>query len=259
MKKLIFLLLLIACTVQIDTTIKQGNESFVIGNGTTALVITHGLGASPYEVRGLAEYLAKRNITVYGVRLDGHGTSKEDLATKTWQDWYKNYRDAYLSVKPLKQKVFIGGMSMGGAVALKLAEDENVDGVIALAPALILDDSRSNYAWLFKYFTQYSSRIIPNERKPYYYSAFPVAAVAESVTMANVVIKDLSKINKPILIMQYTNDTRVRPVSSQLVYDKISSTKKELVWLNGTGHVFLLDDGKEKYFERIYQFIKENS
>lgn len=259
MKHYLFLLLFLIACAKIDTTVKPGNEGFVLGNGSIGVVLTHGLGASPYEVRGLAEYLSKRNITVYAVRLSGHGTSLEDLNTKTWDDWYDDYSNAYKTMKPLKQKIFVGGMSLGGELALELAEKEDVTGVVALAPSLILDDKKSSYAWVIKYFTKYSSRDIPEERKPYYYDRFSVSSVAEAVKFSNLIIKDLSRINEPILIMQYTNDTRVDVKSSQIVYDSVSSQKKELVWINGTGHVFLLDDGKEKYFEKIYEFIKANS
>ena len=258
MKKifLIALLLVVACSTNIDTTVKTGNDGFVLGNGSIAVVLTHGLGASPYEIAGLSKYLSARNITVYGVRLAGHGTSYQDLNERTWQEWYKSYSEAYLSVKPLKQKVFVGGMSLGGVIALKLAEDQKVDGVIALAPALILDDTRSNYAWLFKYFSPYSLRNISIEKRPYYYDRFPIASVAESVALSSVVQKDLSKINAPTLIMEYTKDTRVNPVSSQIVYDNIASQNKQIRWINGTGHVMILDDdNKEEYYEEIYQFI----
>lgn len=253
-------LLLIACSAaNIDTSVKPGNEGFVVGEGSTGVILTHGLSSTPCEVKDLADYLSKRNITVYVVRLAGHGTSVEDLAAKKWEDWYQNYKEAYLTLKPMKQKIFAAGMSVGGVIALKLAEEEQVDGVIALAPALILDDARSKYAWLFKYFTKYSSRVLRGECKDHTYDRFSVSSVAESLEMAELVEKDLSKIDEPILIMQYTNDTRVKPESSQIVYDSISSEKKELDWIEGTGHVFLLDEGKEKYFEQIYQFIKVNS
>lgn len=253
-------LLLTACSVSnIDTSVKPGNEGFVVGEGQIGVVLTHGLSSTPCEVKDLADYLSKKNITVYVVRLAGHGTSVEDLATKKWEDWYQNYKEAYLTLKPMKQKIFAAGMSVGGVIALKLAEDESVDGVIALAPALMLDDARSNYAWLFKYFTKYSSRVLREECKDNTYDKFSLNSVAESLEIANLVRKDLSKIDEPILIMQYKNDTRVKPESSRIVYDSISSEKKELDWLEGTGHVFLLDEGKEKYFEKIYQFIKANS
>lgn len=261
MKKLLILLVfLLACSSSvIDVTIKPGNEGFTVERGDVAVVLTHGFGASPYEVKGLSDYLAARNITVYAVRLDGHGTSVEHLATKKWTDWYRDYKTEFDAAKQKHSKVFVGGTSMGGVLALKLAEEENVQGIIAVAPALIMDDKRTEYAWLFKYFTKYSSRVIPAERQPYYYDKFPVAGVAEMVAMAKLVEKDLINIDEPIFIMQSTNDTRVSTKSSQIVYDSVSSDKKELVWAKSTEHIMFFDADKEKYFEQIYQFIKNNS
>ncbi len=257
---LIAVLFIAACSADVDMTVKPGNDGFVLGNGDVAVLLTHGLGASPYEIKELSEYLSERNITVYGVRLAGHGTSWQDLNERKWDEWYKSYSEAYLSVKPLKQKVFVGGMSLGGVLALRLAEDQQVDGVISLAPALILSDTRSKYAWLFKYFSPFSLRNISIEKRPYYYDRFPVASVAEAVTLSDVVEKDLSKIDEPTFIMEYTEDNRVNPISSQIIYDNIASQNKQLRWINGSGHVMIVDDdNKEKYFEEIYQFILANS
>ncbi|MEK6887038.1 MAG: alpha/beta fold hydrolase [Nanoarchaeota archaeon] len=257
---LILLLLFTACSSQfIETSVKKGSEGFVLGGGEIGVLLTHGLGASPCEVKELASYLAEKNISVYAVRLSGHGTSVEDLNSKKWEDWYQTYEEAYFTLKPLKKKIFVGGMSAGGVIALKLAEEQDVDGVIALAPAMILDDSRTNYAWFFKYFSKYSSRVLRPECKDNTYDKFSIASVAESVEMAKLVKKNLSKIDEPVFLMQYKFDNRVKPESSQIVYDSISSETKELNWLEGEGHVFLLDEGKEKYFEQIYRFIKENS
>lgn len=260
MKKIVLLIagifLIAACATTIDTKIKQGNEGFVIGNGSIGVLLTHGLAASPYEVRQLADYLAARNMTVYGVRLDGHGTSPEDLSRTTAAQWYTTYHNAYLSLKSQKQKVFVGGMSLGGALALKLAEDENVSGIIALAPALELDDSRSNYAWLFKYFTKYSSRNISSSLLPYYYPVFPVASVAEMVSFGKITEQGLGKITEPIFIMQYAHDYRVSPRSSQITYDSVASKDKTLQWLDGSNHVMILNAPNEtQYFEEIYRFI----
>lgn len=261
MKKIILILaalFLISCSKNIDTSVKEGNEGFVVGNGSIGILLAHGLGASPHEVKDLADYLAGKGLTVYAVRLDGHGTSIDDLARTKWEDWYRNYKRAYDSMNLAKEKVFVGGMSLGGLLALKLAEDEQADGIIALAPAMILDDKRTDYAWLFKYFTEYSSRSLDGEEKNYYYSKFPVASVAEMVEFSKIVKKDLGKINEPMLLMQYKNDTRVSPESSQLAYDSISSENKQLIWINGTGHVFITEEGMEQYFEQIYQFIMSN-
>ncbi len=250
------LLFIVSCSSEnIDTTIKEGNEGFVIGNGSIGVLLTHGLGASPYEIKELSEFLAEKGFTVYAVRLDGHGTSLEDLKRTKWESWYDNYQRAYVSMKNTKEKVFVGGMSLGGLLALKLAEDEDTAGVIALAPAVVLDDKRSNYAWFFKYFTKYSSRTLNGEQKNYYYQKFPVASVAEMVELAGNVRKNLEKINEPVLVMQHSSDYRVSPESSEIVYDSVSSSDKELIWIDGNSHVFIVEEGKEAYFEQIYNFI----
>ena len=99
---LILLLFLAACSsVNIDTSVKPGDEGFVVGGGQTSLILTHGLSSTPCEVKDLANYLAAKNITVYAVRLAGHGTSVEDLTTKKWEDWYQSYKEAYLTLKPM--------------------------------------------------------------------------------------------------------------------------------------------------------------
>ncbi|HME87181.1 MAG TPA: alpha/beta fold hydrolase [Candidatus Nanoarchaeia archaeon] len=257
------LLLIVACSsTPIDTEVRDANDGFVIGTGDIAVVLTHGLGASPYEVKYLAQYLADRNITVYAVRLQGHGTSVEDLKRTSADDWYKSYHEAILSVKPLKEKVFVAGMSLGGVMALKAAEDEQVDGVIALSPALELADSRSNYAWLYKYFVPYSNRNISQQHMRYYYNKFPVASVAQAVSFSNDVKESLAAIDEPIFIMEYRIDERVNPESSQIIYDSVSSSDKELNWIDGKGHVMILpenDPNAEHYFEQIYQFILKHS
>ena len=259
MKRYLIIFLFLFGCAQIDTAVKPGNERFVVGNGDIGVILTHGLAASPYEVKGLAEYLAERNITVYAVRLAGHGTSVEDLDTKTWFNWYDDFNDAYLVAKENKTKIFAGGMSLGANLALLLAAHNDVDGIIALAPSLMLKDGAVNYAWIIKYFMKHRKRDIPQDRKQYYYSSFSVSGIDETLKLGKIVRNGLNRVNEPILIMQYTNDTRVEPESSQVVYDDVNSTEKELYWVNGTGHVFLLDEGKEKYFEKIYQFILNNS
>ncbi len=245
---------------QIDSTVKFGNEGYIIGNGSTAILFTHGLSSSPSEEKELAEYLADKNITVYVLRLPGHGTNIEELSKTTKEEWYTAYKGAYLSLKESKEKVFVGGMSLGGVLALKLAEEEKVDGVISLAPALILNDKRSSYAWFFKYFTKYSSRNLSADVLPYNYNKFSVASVAESVDLANDVKKNLNKISSPIFLMQYSQDYRVKPESSQLVYDLVNSTEKELNWIEGDGHVMIRGVPNETvYFNEIYEFIANNT
>ncbi|UCF89842.1 MAG: EstA protein, partial [Desulfobacterales bacterium] len=51
------------------------------------VVLCHGYMAAPLEVKDLAVYLARQGFWVYVPRLKGHGTSPDDLATRSYQDW----------------------------------------------------------------------------------------------------------------------------------------------------------------------------
>ncbi|MEI6305708.1 MAG: 1-acyl-sn-glycerol-3-phosphate acyltransferase, partial [Deltaproteobacteria bacterium] len=51
------------------------------------IVLVHGFLSSPQEMAGLAGFLAKTGCWVYVVRVKGHGTSPDDLASRSAEDW----------------------------------------------------------------------------------------------------------------------------------------------------------------------------
>jgi len=59
---------------------------FFFEGGPTGCLLIHGFSSSPPEMRLMGEYLAGKGLTVLGVRLAGHGTSPEDMATTAWRD-----------------------------------------------------------------------------------------------------------------------------------------------------------------------------
>ena len=260
-KKIIFILFLIfsiSCTSQnISYKVKPGNEAFILGNSSeTGVLLTHGFEASPHEVSELAQFLADRNITVYVVRLRGHGTEIKDLDNAKWQDWYKDYENGYDDLSKKTKKVFVAGHSLGGSLALYMAEQKDTAGVISLASPVRLKDKRAEYAWLIKYFKKYEPRNITDEEKKYYYDKYSGAGVEQLVNFINVYKKDLPKITEPILIIQLINDTKIDSNSANYIYQNVNSKSKKIIIINATGHG-LFDGGyKNKVYEEIYRFIK---
>ncbi|MFC1728020.1 alpha/beta hydrolase [Nanoarchaeota archaeon] len=254
---LLLLILLVGCTsADINTEIKLDNGDYLVEGSQTAFLLTHGLAASPYEVKNLADYLIEKNFTVQVVRLAGHGTSLDDLRRTKWEEWYKSYEDAFLELSKDK-RVYVGGTSLGALIALHLAENHNTAGVISLAAPLHLNDKKAKYAWIFKYLQKYADRELTEEEGPYYYPTFPVASVAEMVEIARITEKNLDQITEPVLVMQFSNDTRVSTESPEIIYNNIASEKKLLVLVNGTDHVLTMGPKKEYVFEKINQFISK--
>lgn len=116
------------------------NEKFDVG-----LVFSHGYMASPKEIETLAHYLFERGVNVYVPRLRGHATDPEALLSVTAIDWETDFERAFTAMRQVCRKVYIGGFSTGGLLALIHAAQHKVDGVIVINSALKLHDLRVSY------------------------------------------------------------------------------------------------------------------
>ena len=107
----------------------------------TGIVLVHGYMAAPPEVKELAVYLSKRGFLVYSPRVSGHGTSPDDLATRTHEDWMESVDEGYAIVSCLCRQVVVGGFSTGAGLALELGTRvKGLTALFAVAPPLRLQD-----------------------------------------------------------------------------------------------------------------------
>ena len=120
----------------LNTTQLPG-EPFFWEAGPVGVLLSHGFTATPFEVRGLACFLHERGYTVLAPLLPGHGTTPEEMNRCRWQDWTAAVEAAYRTLAARSERVFVGGESLGGLLALYLAtEHPEVAGILAFAPAL---------------------------------------------------------------------------------------------------------------------------
>ena len=97
-----------------------GAEPFHADGGPIGVVLSHGLSGSPASMRPWGEYLAERGYTVDVPRLPGHGTTVAECNRTRWDDWYATVERSYLQMRERCEIVFVGGLSMGGALAVML-------------------------------------------------------------------------------------------------------------------------------------------
>jgi len=239
--------------------LKMGNEPFVMGSegDRAGIILFHGFTASPWEVNELAQYLNNKNITVYGPLLAGHGTSPRDLKKTKWEEWYKGADENFRAMRAMFDCVYVGGMSTGAAIALMLAADYEVCGIVSIGAPVFFQDWKARYTWLFKYILPYTTREIPEDIRPYYYEKRPTAAVAELVEMVDVMKEGLPKIDEPIFIVQSLKDQTVKPESAQFIMTNVSSLDKTFIWFDEGQHVIIKDDQREEVFRLISEFIHE--
>jgi carboxylesterase len=144
------------------------------GNRTGVLLI-HGLGGTPVEMKTVARRLADAGHTVLCCQLAGHCGSEMDLARSSWGDWYASAEDGLVQLEACCDTVVVGGLSMGGLLAAKMAaaQPARVHGLVVLAPTLWYDGwSIPWYAFMLKAFrfiidTPFGDRWRFVEREPY--------------------------------------------------------------------------------------------
>ena len=108
----------------------QQTEFFFQG-GRSGVLLIHGLTGTPMEMRLLGKGLNHAGFTVYGMQLAGHCGDIEDLLATGWRDWYASVEQAADDMLGRVDHLFVGGLSMGALLALKLAAErpQQISGV----------------------------------------------------------------------------------------------------------------------------------
>jgi carboxylesterase len=126
-------------------TIEQDDQltdrSQFLPGGRLGVLLIHGLGGTPVELRFIAQGLARAGYTVYCCQLAGHCGTPEELRRSTWREWYASVEEAHDKLKQHCDVILAGGLSMGGILALHLAQNRpgDVHGLLLYAPTLRLD------------------------------------------------------------------------------------------------------------------------
>lgn len=120
-------------TIKDLSTLYKGNR--------TGVLLIHGLGGTPVEMKTVAKRLNAAGNTVLCCQLAGHCGTEADLTATHWQDWYESVEAALARLEERCDTIVVGGLSMGGLLAAKLAaaEPSRVNGVVILAPTLWYD------------------------------------------------------------------------------------------------------------------------
>lgn len=237
-------------------------DAFSWEGGPVGVLLFHGFTATTAEVRPLAGYLYERGYTVAGPLLPGHGTQPADLNRVGWRDWTRAGEEIYRQLAARCQRVAVGGESLGALLALYLAsEHPEVAAILCYAPALMLPlrwpDVLKLYAAapFVPYVTKRPGPPTAADALWQGYDVRPLKGVLEVRRLQAEVRGRLAGITQPLLIVQGRLDVSVDGRGSQVIYDAVRSTHKELQWMGGSTHCVLLDQERESIFELTGRFL----
>lgn len=253
--------------------IQSRGEPFLFrGTSDTGCLLIHGLTSTPQEMRGLGQHLAGHGHSVVGVRLAGHATHHGALARSDWPDWLAAVEDGYHLLASLAQRVVVLGLSLGGALALLLASDRPVSGVVAMStPFEVPPQPRlRSLRFLMPPLRLASSvlRSVPKPRVHDYkdpeayrahlsYSVFPVRAIAETARMLDLMRARLPNLNIPVRVIHAVDDRGVSADNARSIYARLGSRDKELIWIENSGHVMTVEPAHRQVYEVSANFVDQ--
>lgn len=174
-------------------------------------LLLHGLSDSPYSTRGIAEALHARGVSVYGLRLPGHGTLPSGLDAADWEDWLAAVEMAVRHVRREHPDTpfFMVGYSTGATLALKFSADavgrNRLDllprRMLLMSPALgvspfapLANVQRLVSRWGLAPKARWAS--IGPEFDPFKYESFAKNAGAQVASLIRTLLADLERMDR---------------------------------------------------------------
>jgi carboxylesterase len=225
------------------------------------VLLCHGFTGCPQSLRPWAEYLAERDLTVSLPLLPGHGTRWEDLQLTGWPDWYAEVDRELRALRERCTRVFVAGLSMGGALALRLAARHGaaVDGVVVVNPANKVHGLSAYALPVARHLVRTTRGITSDIAKPGVtelgYDRVPLHAAHSLRAFFRVVDRELPEVTQPLLLLHSPQDHVVPPADSARILSRVSSPDVTEILLEQSYHVATLDLDADRIFEESLAFI----
>lgn len=248
-----------------ELKILEGAEEFTFGSGPIGVLLIHGFTGSPQSMKPLGSYLGDKGLSVRGVRLPGHGTTWQDLNSRTADEWIATVDEALDEMVASHDEVFVVGLSGGGTLALDRAAHRpgDVAGVVSLAGFVDSKDPLRFVAPLAKRIIKslpgLGNDICDPDSRELCYDRLPTSAAHAMLRLAQATRAALPRITAPILVMHSHNDHTVHPGNADIIVNEVSSTDKELVWVDRSYHVITLDHDRDEVYRRAFEFIDQRA
>jgi len=231
------------------------------GGRAIGVLLVHGFTGSPASMKPWARHLAEQGYAVEVPRLPGHGTKWQDLNQVAWTDWYAEAERAFDALRASCEAVVVGGLSMGGSVVLRLAEErgDQVSGVVLVNPFVSSTRKELVVLPVLKHVVPSLGGVVNDIKKPGQdevgYTRLPLKGLAAVMDMWKVVVPGLGRVTQPLLYFRSATDHVIDDSSSPTVLRAVGSTDVEERILDNSYHVATLDHDAPRIFEDSAAFV----
>jgi carboxylesterase len=231
------------------------------GNGHGILLI-HGFTGSVAHMRPLGDALQGRGYTVRGINLPGHALDEEAMGATDWKAWLQAAKEATLEMRQACRTVTVCGLSMGGLLALLVAEQMKPDACVTISTPMATRNRMLPMARLAAPFYPRVAWRSQGQRHEgldpaydYGYSGFPTKSAGDLHRLIHLARHNLFAINCPVLCVQSEADETVWAESADYILAGVASASRQKLWLKGVPHVCTISTALPAIVDAVDQLL----
>ncbi len=261
------------------------DNSFFLEGGPEGVLLIHGLGGTPTEMKSVAKGLNKAGFTVYGMQMAGHCGSEADLIATTWQDWYASVEAAHDRLRARCQTVFAAGLSMGAVMAMYLAARRpgEVRGLGLYSVTIKYDGwSIPKLSFLLPFWLR-----MPWGKNYCFYETFPYGikddrlraivlrqlqsgdssnaglirtpgvCVREFYRFVKEVLRKIPDIQSPALFLHPSHDDIAKAETNAIYCQRRLTIPSELILLDNSYHIITIDRQRHVVIDNTIRFFRD--
>lgn len=236
--------------------------------GAPAVLLLHGGGDTPQVMAELARFLHDTGYSVRAPLLASHGRSLDALLEVSASSLFDEVKSEYDALRREHPSVSVVGLSMGGALGVRLAaeHDQDMRSLVLLAPYLDmphfarrLAETSDYWRWLVPYFPSGGGQSIHDRAaaaRALGHGILTPAALRAFYDTMSAASAALTRVRAPTLVVQSREDNRISAESAELAFGRLGATDKKLVWIDGAGHVITVDFGHDRVFRHVAGWLE---
>lgn len=233
-------------TLKISAFNTPEHQPFNIGEGPGGILMIHGFGGSPAEMRHLAKKLGRQGWYTRGMLLPGFGPDIKNLDKVGLSDWIGSAKKEWIAVMERYRPNVILGYSMGAAIGIHLAESLSPDALILVAPywhsPSILSLATSSLKHIIRRIRPFKFANLSDPRvRNYLQQLLPgtnlndtrvqqlirnelsirLSTIDDVFKLGKVAYRDFQSVNSPTFIIQGKHDQVVTPENTRKLSQRI--------------------------------------
>ena len=237
-------------------------------NTEECIMLFHGFGGSPHDLKPLTDVLDSLQKDYYAVTLEGHGTHPRDLKDVKHTTWINDCFNIYDSLSTEYKSIVLIGFSMGGAISQIISAERDVSKLVLLSPYYRI---RQKWYYLGKpeKWAKRLNLLLPYVKKMKIgqindpkglnsynaYEKLPLKAVGELVKVGNMALASGYNVKCPILWMHSNRDIVSDFRFSRDTFNKYESNNKKFIEYTNSNHILLYDYDSIDVIEQIMRFL----